>query len=438
MLPESASDASGVRAGRTKMESVHASRDMMKTLSKRPWFFAVVTVALYTLLLLPMAASRNFDLSVFIYAGDTFVNSAKITAPIAIVPGSLGYDGQFFYRFAVDPLSTDRSAHGITLDTPAKRMQRIGYPLLAEIVSVGRINFVPASLLAINLAGLGVIAACTAWMTRRHGLRWWLPFAITAWPGFLVSLTHDTAEITTVALLLTALACYLSDRLPAYCMLAAASALTRETTIPVLLGLFAYETYRAATSPPTARRFGRVVLCALAFVPFGIWWEAMGIIWHQPPQPLIGSPDLGWPLVGLSTMLLASLDGTRIWNADPLADLITRTFVVLTTCGLIAFCIVVAIRIPRFIRFPGMVGLVIGWLLLLALMSLLTAGGPLVEPLSYFRAFTECWVIGCLLLAHGPPHRIVSRSMTWLATFAAVGTNWIIWKWSFWLISRFG
>jgi hypothetical protein len=164
----------------------------------------------------------------------------------------------------------------------------------------------------------------------------------------------------------------------------------------------------------------------------------MGIVWHQPPQSLIGSPDLGWPLVGLSTMLLASLDGTRIWNAYPVADLVTRTFVILTTCGLIAFCIAVALRIPRFIRFPGMVGLVIGWLLLLALMSLLTAAGPLVEPLSYFRAFTECWVVGCLLLANGPPHRTASRSMTWVTTFAAVGTNWIIWKWSFWLISRFG
>jgi hypothetical protein len=31
-------------------------------------------------------------------------------------------------------------------------------------------------------------------------------------------------------------------------------------------------------------------------------------------------------------------------------------------------------------------------------MSILTADGPWVEPIAFLRAFTECWVVGCLLL----------------------------------------
>lgn len=416
-------------------EGLFASVDRaVRAIGERPRTFALATIALYSLLLLPMTASRNFDLSVFVYAGDVFVSRAGITAPIAIVSHSLGYDGQFFYRSALNPLSAERSAYGITLDNPAKRMQRIGYPSVAWLVSLGQPALVPASLLAVNLAGLGVIAACAAWLKRRHGLAWWFPFAITLWPGFLVALTHDTAEIAAAALLLSALACYLSNRLVAYCVLAAAAALTRETTIPVLLGLCAYETYTAVTSPPPTRHLGRVVLSVLAFVPVGIWSQTVRSIWHQWPQPLSGNPDLGWPLVGVSNALLASLAGTRIWNADPPASLATRVFVVLTTCGLIAFCVAVARRIPRLIRRPEWAGLATGWLLVLALMSLLTAGGPWIEPLSGFRAFTECWVVGCLLLAHGPPYCMSSRLWTWAIVFAAVDTNWGIWKWSFTLL----
>ena len=403
--------------------------DVVKALVERPLRFAVVTIVVYTLLLLPIAASRHFDLSVFVFAGNEFVSES--TAPITIVSKSIGYDGQFFYRFALNPFSAERSAYGITLDTPAKRMQRIGYPMLAWFVSLGQVGFVPGSLLAINLIGLGGIAACTAWITRRDAFAWWLPIAITAWPGFLVSLTHDTAEITSAALLLTALAFYLSDRLWAYCTLAAASALTRETTIPILLGLLAYETYVAATSRTTVRWLSRVAPCALAFVPFGVWWMAVSSIWHQAPQSLSGSPDLGWPLVGGFSMLTANLNGTRIWTIDPTRDLVIRTYVILTTCGLLGFCLAVAMRIPRLTRVPELRGLVVGWLLVVVLMSMLTAEGPWIAPLGYFRAFTECWVIGCLLLAHGPPNRTAAKSIIWVTTIVAVEVNMVIWVWAF-------
>jgi hypothetical protein len=409
---------------------------MMAALIDRPWRLAVLTIVVYTLLLLPLAASRHFDLTVFILAGDIYGNPANATHPFAVMHHSLGYDGQFFYRFALDPFSTAQSAFGITLDVPAKRMQRIFYPLLAWLASFGQARFVPASLIAVNLAGMGVIAATTTWLTRRHRLAWWFAFAVTLWPGFLVALTHDTAEIVTAALLLMAAACYLSNRLTAYCLLAAAAALTRETSLPVLAGVFAYEAYAFAKSPAHARRPARVILCGLPFVPFAIWWRTMAVIWHQPPQALGGNQDLGWPLVGVFTMLRACLDGSRVYNTDPGANLTTRGFVLLTTCLLIAFCIMVAVRLPRLLRLPGLAGFAIGWVLLAGLMSLLTATGPLVEPMSYFRAFSECWVIGCLLLAQGPAQGPVRRPLALAGVLLGLELNIVIWKWSLWLLSQ--
>jgi hypothetical protein len=409
---------------------------MMAALIGRPWRVALLTLVAYTLLLVPLAASRHFDLTVFILAGDVYANSATATPPIAIMHHSLGYDGQFFYRFALDPFSVARSAFGITLDTPAKRMLRIIYPLLAWLASFGHAKFVPASLIAVNLAGMGVIAATTSWLTRRHRLAWWFPFAVTLWPGFLVALTHDTAEIVTAALLLVAVACYLSNRLAAYCLFAAAAALTRETALPVLAGVLAYEAYIFAKSPVLARRPARVVLCGLPFVPFAVWWRTMAVIWHQPPQALGGNQDLGWPLVGVVTMLRACIDGTRHYNPDPSANFTTRGFVLLTTGGLICFCIMVAIRLPRTLRTPGLAGFAIGWGLLAGLMSLLTATGPLVEPMSYLRAFSECWVIGCLLLARAHAAGAVRRPLALAGLLLGAELNIVIWKWSLWLLTQ--
>jgi hypothetical protein len=48
---------------------------------------------------------------------------------------------------------------------------------------------------------------------------------------------------------------------------------------------------------------------------------------------------------------------------------------------------------------------VFGWFSLLGLMSVLSGSGPWIDPIGFFRAFTECYVIGLFLL----PNNIVRR-----------------------------
>ena len=407
----------------------------MTGLGKNPWALALLTLVVFSLMLLPIAASRGFDLSAFILAGDYFTTPGKSATPIMVLHHSLGYDGQFFYRLALDPFSGPRTAYGIMLDSPAKRMQRIVYPLLAWLVSLGRPGFVPASLVAINLAGLGIIAAAAAWLTRQRRLAWWFPFAVLGWPGFLVALTHDTAEIVSAALLLGALACYLSDRILAYCLLASCAALTRETTIPALLGIFVFEAYIFATSPAQPKHPARVVLCGLVFVPFLAWWKTVGFIWQQSPQSLAGNQDLGLPFAGWFSRILANLSGIQIGAAQPAADVPTRGFEILVASGLLVFCISVARQVPATLRARSSAGLAVGWALTFALMTLLTADGPWIEALSTFRAFSECWLVGCLLLALRPAGEPMRRPIVLAIAIAAVEVNVVVWKWSYWLLN---
>src|ERR1700758_5508700 len=87
----------------------------------------------YGLLTLPILARNGFDPSVFIHAGDRFVDPAHLESPIIVKLHADGYDGQFYYRMALAPLRMQQAALGIRFDSPRWRVQRIVYPLLAWV-----------------------------------------------------------------------------------------------------------------------------------------------------------------------------------------------------------------------------------------------------------------------------------------------------------------
>jgi hypothetical protein len=98
-------------------------------------------------------------------------------------------------------------------------------------------------------------------------------------------------------------------------------------------------------------------------------------------------------------MLLDNLTGVRHWNPTPRYDWSIRVAVVVTTSVLIGFCMLVGTRLRLTIARHSMLApLIVSWALVAAEMSLLKATGPWIEPYGYFRAFTECYVIGCLVL----------------------------------------
>jgi hypothetical protein len=353
-------------------------------------------MAVYLLLCLPLLARAHFDPSLFVNAGDHYVDAAATHAPLRVKAESDGYDGQFYYRMAVAPFSVAPIVDGITFDHPAKRLERFLYPLLAWAVSFGHAGAAVWALFALNLAGVGAIGWVGCDLARRLDLGPAFPLALLLWPGLIVTLTHDTTEIAGAALLLGALSAYLGQRLVLYAVLAACATLARETTLPVFLGIFLFEL--------AGRRWRRAIVCAVALLPFAVWRQVLTLLVDGSPQAHGLAHDLGWPFLGFAQMLYACIAGARSWASTPLKNDIIRAIVLLTAPQLVVFCALVATRLTR------VTAIATGWALTALLMSLLTAGGPWTDPIAYFRAFTDCFLVGCLLLfsnASGPSFRTV-------------------------------
>jgi hypothetical protein len=177
-------------------------------------------------------------LSLFIMAGRVYTNRAQLPRGLLLVPSD-GYDGQFYYRLALDPANWNKTAFGITMDQ-SYRYTRIGYPVLAWLVSAGQHQLVPIALVVVNLVAVAAMAFLGGMFARdsgRHAL-WGLAFA--AYFGLVISVGRDTAEPLAEACMLGGLLAYRraesSARSPRLmyaltAVLFAVGAITRETIL---------------------------------------------------------------------------------------------------------------------------------------------------------------------------------------------------------------
>jgi len=171
-------------------------------------------------------------LSLFIMAGHVYTHRAHLPRGLLLVP-SAGYDGQFFYRLALDPANWHATAFGITMDQ-TYRYTRIGYPILAWIFSLGQHQLVPVVLVVVNLLGVAAMAVLGGMFARdagRHAL-WGLAFV--AYFGLVISVGRDTAEPVAETCMLGGLLAYRRGGTRMYLLataLFAYGAITRETIL---------------------------------------------------------------------------------------------------------------------------------------------------------------------------------------------------------------
>lgn len=163
--------------------------------------------------------------------GTTYTHRHQLPPGLMIGdPHAAGYDGQFYYRLALNPFNWSKTAYGITMDQPY-RYTRFGYPLVSWLGSFGQHDLVPALLLAVNLlcvAAMAVLGAMFARQSGRHAL-WGLLFA--AYFGLAISVGRDTAEPLAEACMLAGLYAYRRDRWLLSAAAFAFGAITRETIL---------------------------------------------------------------------------------------------------------------------------------------------------------------------------------------------------------------
>jgi hypothetical protein len=213
-------------------------------LARSPWAVAGLVFAVYGLYVLALLLTHH-DARDFIHIEKYYLNHGHGSTVIQVDPRYAGYtlsgyDGQFYYLMALDPVHAPSY-----MDAPAYRYTRILYPLTAGALALGMPNLVPYTLILVNLLWVGgSTLALAAWL-KRKGVSPWFALAYGLYPGLFIGFQNDLTE--PMAYGLVALAIYLFDFGGRYRAIWAGlsfalAALTRETTLvfPLIYGLVVF------------------------------------------------------------------------------------------------------------------------------------------------------------------------------------------------------
>jgi hypothetical protein len=355
---------------------------------------ALATLLLYAVFVVVQLHRHDFNPTIFITAGDEFTDRAA-SPGLLVAPHSSGYDGQFYYRIACDPFSTQPVAAGVHFDYPVYRLQRIGYPFLVWMLSLGNRAAVPWMMIAVNLAALAGIGAGAVIATRELRVPAWSCLAFALYPGFLLSVSRDLVEPLEVLLLMIALILLQRQRLVLAAGVLALAALTKETSLLFALGALA-----AAIMTMPRRRMNFVLLIPFA-AHFG-WKVLLFRLWHLPMTFVTGEHFM-LPFQGFLTRASEAIAS----GAAGRAVLIEMTAVVVF--GVIVLFAIRSSLAPNAIKFA--------WLLYAALVFLLGTEFWW-EDWAFLRVAVEFTILGGIIALASPRWRVAAQSLLavgWIA-----------------------
>lgn len=188
--------------------------------------------------------------------------------------GTQGYDGQFAYFTARDPLNGWRHC-----DVPAYRYQRILYPILAWALGLGRPAAVPWTLILVNLGALAMGTYFTERLLLSRGVSRWYALAYGLYGGLVAGLRLDLTEPLAYGLVQGGLWAWMEDRQPLAGPFFALAALAKETALIAVAGLLLYLLLESRWRE--ALRLGLTVA-----LPFAAW---QGVLWMWFGRPGVGS-----------------------------------------------------------------------------------------------------------------------------------------------------
>jgi hypothetical protein len=198
-----------------------------------------------------------------------------------------GYDGQFYWGIAIDPLATGQ-VHGL-LDKPSYRYGHPLYGWLGWLLSAGQPVLVPAALAVVALASVFAAAAAAAALGIRRGSTGWEGLCVALSPGLIVAAASDLGEPLAAALMLAAIAALIWAKTRSAWICLALLPLAKEPLTLVVAAVVASELLQ--------HRPRRAALFATALLPSLAWWTYARVqlgAWFTSGDTALGLPAQGW------------------------------------------------------------------------------------------------------------------------------------------------
>ncbi len=233
----------------------------------RPWWIVAVVALVYMVLVVSSSGGDPLALATL---GTRFSEGDR--------DGTEGYDGQFSYYIARDPLNGWQHC-----DVPAYRYQRILYPLLGRLLAFGQEPLLPYALALLSVAALAAGTYLTEQLLLRYRMSPWYAITYGLYAGQLMSARLLVAEPLAHALAQAAILAAERDRWRWSVVLFALGVLAKETILVFVAGYLLF-----LLAQRQWRRFAELALGV--GVPFLLWQAAL---WAWLGSPGLGSGGAG-------------------------------------------------------------------------------------------------------------------------------------------------
>jgi hypothetical protein len=306
--------------------------------------------------------------------------------------GSEGYDGQFAYQIALRPL--DAASY---LDVPAYRYQRILYPILAWLLALGRSELIPWTLIAVNIAAIGLGTYATELLLQDLGVSRWYALGYGLYGGQLLALRADLNEPLAQGLVLWAMLAWARKRRWLAVVAFGLAALSKETMLIFLAAYILHNLQRRAWKSGIALGIGGLPFLAYQLL---LW------VW-------LGDSGLGSGGAGATPFSLIPLGGWLEIAQVKLAAFLVISLIVVPMSVLPAMAgIALSARdLLRGEKHPLLVSLLLNSLVILFLPN-----STFREPVAMMR-LTQGLMVSMLLYGGlSKSSRVLNYSFLWVVT----------------------
>ncbi len=222
---------------------------------------SLIVALIYLIFIAAVTLTHHYNALSYVHIGTRFAQHIPSANP--------GYDGQFYYQIARDPLHASQF-----LDKPPYRYQHILYALLVFVLSAGQVTLVPYMLLLVNFVSIVFSVEVVACLLAKHGLSSWFSLALGFYFGQTAAFLFDTTEPFTYTLVCLGLLFLEKEHLTSAAMSMGLAVLSREIAILFPLGYILYFLVQR-------RWIDGMRFVILSCMPLLLWYGVLWLIFGQ-------------------------------------------------------------------------------------------------------------------------------------------------------------